>query len=176
MVRAGVACVLSVLAALWVGGFSSLAFAESSCPPSSAAARLNVIPEGAVDGSAKLVVSIARNSSSIDELLRRAAEVLHWAATECRIGDAPPTFGEIIVNFDPCGAADGCFQIVLDRVASELDAENLLFYGAFSGANHAGAAELVKWCDAGAAVHYRAFCDGATARFCRSPERDKRCH
>lgn len=175
MLRADFGVVLLVLATLMVCGLSRPASAESSCPPATGAAYVHIFPEGAVDGSAKLVISIQRNTSSIDMWLRRAAEVLHWATAECRVGDAPPAFGEIIVNFDPCGAADGCFQIVLDRVPPELDAGNLLFYGAFSGANHAGAADLVKWCDAGAEAHFRAFCDGATARFCRSPERDKRC-
>lgn len=166
-----------IVVALGFGGPVGLSQAsdQASCPPIAGAPHSYFVPGAAADGKAKLVLAIPRDRSSIEAWLQRGAALLRSISSDCRIADTARPVGEIIVNFDPCSADDGCFQIVLDRIAPELDASNILFYGAFSGANPAGAADLVRWCDAGAAAHYRAFCEGATARFCRSPKRDARC-
>ncbi|MCX5512237.1 hypothetical protein C3941_09215 [Kaistia algarum] len=149
----------------------------------------------------QLVVSVQPDDWSIDTGIAQAVTALRWAAANKRsfglwaqaqcydlskATDAErrmflswkrlsPEFGEVIVNIDPPQRfADG-FQIVLNGIPDNIRTNDLLVVGRFSGTNDKGAGDLMKWCDAGAATSFPAFCRDATPRFCRSTHRDGRC-
>lgn len=152
-----------------------------------------------------LVVDVRLPNWSIETAMDRAAAALTWAeAHKKSFGDwaraqtynldkaspelievveawraRSPDFREVILNLDPVRSETGGFQMVLTSIPTPpgrpLTGEDILVNGIFSGANEAGAANIVRWCDAGAKDRYRLFCRDAEVRFCRSPLKDDRC-
>ena len=152
-----------------------------------------------------LVVDVQLSNWSIESAVDRAATALRWAdahkesfgdwarAQTYNLDGASPElvevvkawrarsseFREVILNLDPVQRETGGFQVVLASIPAplgrSLSGDDILIYGTFSGANEAGAANIVRWCDAGARSRFALFCRDAQARFCRSPLKDGRC-